>query len=244
MLRMTIDGAPLQPLSARSVVISLLLGLPPGRMSPAELARAGRYFGISASTMRTAVTRAVASGDLERVEGCYVLAERHVVRRRRQDEGVEDAEKPWDGSWEMAVVVVAGRPGPERAALREMFAAHRLAELREGVWTRPANLRRPPTYADDQVLRTFRSQPDQDPVALAAWLWDLTSWSSRGRALVDLLAATERPILKLTAAAHIVRHLTSDPLLPKELLPGDWPGNELRSAYADYQDELRNLAYR
>jgi len=40
----------------------------------------------------------------------------------------------------------------------------------------------------------------------------------------------------------VVRHLTADPLLPGELLPKSWPGPELRSAYAEYQRELRDLA--
>ncbi len=231
----------LAPLPARSVVLSLLLGSHPHRMSPAQLTTAGMHFGIPASTLRVALTRAVAAGDLERVDGDYVLGERHVGRRRRQDEGVEDAEKPWDGTWEMAVVVVAGRPGPDRAALRETLSDHRLAELREGVWTRPANLRRAPTYADDQVLRTFRAEPGQDPVALAASLWDLAGWSGRGRELLELLATTTDPAPRLTVAARIVRHLASDPLLPADQLPRGWPGGDLRSAYAAYQDELRSL---
>ena len=238
---MTTTGTPLKLLPARSVVLSLLLGSHPDRMSPAMLTRAGEHFGIPASTLRVALTRAVAAGDLDRVDGDYVLGERLVQRQRRQDEAVEDAETPWDGSWEMAVVVVAGRPGPERAALRETLGAHRLAELREGVWTRPANLRRPAAYADDPVLRTFRAEPSADPVALAAGLWDLAGWSTRGRELADLLAATTEPAPRLTVAAQVVRHLTSDPLLPVELLPDGWPGSALRAAYADYQEELRGL---
>jgi len=81
----------------------------------------------------------------------------------------------------------------------------------------------------------------QDPAALAASLWDLAGWSARGRALVDRLGQTVDPASRLRVAAHIVRHLTDDPLLPSGLLPRDWPGGALRSAYADYQSELRRL---
>ena len=238
---MTTTEHTLTPLSTRSVMLSLVLGLHPARFSPADLTRAGKYFGISASTLRVALTRAVAAGDLARVDGDYVLGNRHVARRRRQDEAVEDANKSWDGTWEMAVVVVGGRSGPQRAALRDTLAAHRLAELREGVWTRPANLRRTPTYTEDPVLRTFRAEPEQDPLELAAYLWDLAAWSNHGRELANLLATTNEPLPRLTVAAHIVRHLSSDPLLPAGLLPQGWPGGELRVAYAAYQDELRRL---
>lgn len=230
------------PLPARSVVLSLLLGRHPNRMSPAELARAGEYFGIPAPTLRVALTRAVAAGDLRRVEGDYVLGDRLVRRQQRQDEAVEDAGTSWDGSWDMAVVVVSGRSAADRAALRDLLTAHRLAELREGVWARPANLGRPRTYADEPVLATFVSRPDAEPTALAAQLWDLPGWTAEGRRLLALLRDTDAPAGRLAVAAHLVRHLLDDPLLPRELLPVDWPGAELRAAYADYQAELRSLA--
>lgn len=232
----------LRPLAARSVVLSLLLGSHPDRWSAAELTRAGRHFGISAPTLRVALTRAVAAGDLRRLDGDYVLGDRLVARQRHQDEAVEDAETAWEGDWELAVVVVAGRPGPERAALRDRLASARLAELREGVWTRPANLRRPPAYADDPVLRAFRARPGGDDAELAASLWDLDSWATRGRHLLGRLEANLEPALRLAAAARLVRHLASDPLLPADLLPAGWPGPDLRRAYAGYQDELRGIA--
>jgi phenylacetic acid degradation operon negative regulatory protein len=232
----------LKPLPARSVVLSLLLGSHPDRMSPAQLTRAGEHFGIPAATLRVALTRAVAAGDLRRVDGDYVLGNRLIARQRRQDEGVEDAETAWDGSWEMAVVVVTGRTSSERAALREMLAGARLAELREGVWTRPANLRRARTYAADPVLTTFRTHPDDDPAQLARELWDLAHWASEGKALLRRLERTREPAPRLAVAARVVRHLTDDPLLPRQLLPAGWPGEELRATYAAYQEELRGLA--
>ncbi|WP_232221790.1 PaaX domain-containing protein, C- domain protein [Nocardioides sp. J54] len=232
----------LAPLPARSVVLSLLLGSHPHRMSSAELVRAGEHFGVPASTTRVALTRAVAAGDLYREDGDYVLGERLARRQRRQDEAVLDAETPWDGSWELAVVVVAGRPGPERAALRDRLASYRLAELREGVWTRPANLSRPRGYADDPVLRCFTAVPDDDPAAMASGLWDLPAWAATGRELLDALGSTTDPAPRLAVAAQVVRHLAGDPLLPAALLPHGWPAAQMRAAYAGYQAELRALA--
>jgi phenylacetic acid degradation operon negative regulatory protein len=229
------------PLPARSVVLSLLLGSHPDRMSAAALTRAGSHFGIAAATTRVALTRAVAAGDLRRVDGDYALGERLARRQRHQDEAVEDAETDWDGAWEMAVVVVTGRSATERAGLRESLLGQRLAELREGVWTRPANLRRPASYAADPVLETFRATPDGGPAALAGRLWDLAGWADRGRRAMDLLAATPEPARRLAVAAHLVRHLAADPLLPRPLLPAGWPGDALRRAYADYQAELLAL---
>jgi phenylacetic acid degradation operon negative regulatory protein len=231
----------LPPLTARSVVLSLLLGTHPSKMSAGELTGAGRHFGIPPATLRVALSRAVAAGELTRADSDYVLGDRLLARQRRQDEAVDEAALPWDGAWEMAVVVVTGRTGPERAALRERLAGLRMAELREGVWTRPANLRRS-ERAVDPVLSTFRAVPDGEPAALAATLWDLDGWAHEGRDILATLATTTEPARRLSVAAYLVRHLTTDPLLPPALHPAGWPGGDLRAAYADYQRELRDLA--
>ena len=223
-------------------MLSLLLGAHPEPISPSAMTRAGNYFGISASTIRAALSRAVAAGEVERSHAEYVLGDPLVERQRYQMEAIDDAETEWDGDWELAVVSVTGRSGAQRAALRDTMRAHRLAELREGVWTRPANLRRPSEYAADRVLTTFRAVPDGDSVDLAASLWDLGAWSEGGRRLRARLEATTEPAARLAVAAQLVRHLATDPLLPAPLLPVDWPAAELRGAYAAYEAELRRLA--
>lgn len=245
---MPADPSSLPHLSARSVLLSLMLGSHPAVMTSAALVRAGEHFEIPASTVRVALTRAVAAGDLHRVDpstgpgqGAYALGARLARRQQHQDEAVLDAETDWDGSWEMAVVVVTGRTGSERATLRDLLAQHRLAELREGVWTRPANLRRPPGYASDVVLTTFTAQPHDDPAGLAADLWDMKGWADDGRTLLRMFDKAREPVVRLAVAAAVVRHLASDPLLPPALLPPNWPAAAMRSAYAAYQDELRAL---
>jgi phenylacetic acid degradation operon negative regulatory protein len=49
--------------------------------------------------------------------------------------------------------------------------------------------------------------------------------------------ATDVPAGFVVAAA-MVRHLLTDPVLPEELLPADWPGSRLRAAYNDFAAEL------
>lgn len=230
-------------LSARSVALSLLLGSHPDRMSAARLVAAGEHFGVPTPTMRVALTRAVAGGDLVRDGSTYSLGPRLAERQRRQDEAVDAAgvEDAWDGRWAMAVVVVAGRSSSERATLRDALRDARLAELREGVWTRPANLARSAGYRHDSVLRWWSATPEDDPVTLAADLWDLDGWARAGRDLAGRLEATREPAARLAVAAGLVRHLTTDPLLPPPLWPVDWPGPSLRATYCGYQDELRAL---
>jgi phenylacetic acid degradation operon negative regulatory protein len=231
-----------QPLAARSLILSLMLGAYPHQLSPSALTRAGEHFGISASTVRVALTRAVATGDLRREDGNYYLGERLSDRQRRQDEAAEDAERPWNGLWEMAIITATRRSGADRAALRELLTRARMAELREGVWTRPANLRREPPYSAEPVLSCFDARPQDDPAKLASTLWAIPAWADRARSLLSEFDSSEEPATRFAAAAHLVRHLATDPLLPKELLPSGWPGDALRQAYAGYQTELSELA--
>lgn len=206
-------------------------------MSAADLVRAGAHLGIAEPTLRVALTRAVASGDLVRADGEYALGNRLVERQRRQDESVQNASEQWDGRWEQAVVVEAGRSAADRAALRAMLSQAHLSELREGVWMRPAN-RGDRDLPDDRAVARFVVERVDDPVGLAARLWDLGGWAAQGRMLLAELAATGAPAMRLSIAADLVRHLLDDPLLPAQLLPTDWPGEQLRSTYAAYQDEL------
>ena len=44
--------------------------------------------------------------------------------------------------------------------------------------------------------------------------------------------------MTFASAAGMVRHLLTDPVLPDQLLPGDWPGDALRTAYMNFAAEL------
>ena len=79
---------------------------------------------------------------------------------------------------------------------------------------------------------------DDAPVQLAGQLWDLPGWASAGHRLLDEIASAADVPSRFVAAAAIVRHLLTDPTLPAELLPADWPGAGLRAAYHDFAAEL------
>ncbi|BBH17561.1 hypothetical protein Back2_18480 [Nocardioides baekrokdamisoli] len=236
-----VDPSLLQPLSARSIVLSLLLGAHPPQMHVRHLLLASEQFGVSESALRVALTRMASAGELERNDGVYRLNARLLERQRRQDEAISSRTVPWNGDWEQVVVMASGRTAADRAQLRTDLTRLRLAELREGVWMRPANLDRP--WPDDLAqLARFTVRPAGGASDLAATLWDLPSWAATGRALLTHFVDAADPLVRLTAAAAMVHHLTSDPVLPAELLPAEWPGGELRETYAAYQTEVIALA--
>lgn len=227
-------------LSARSALLSLLLGAPGEGLTAQQLVRCGEHLGISEATVRVALSRAVAAGELTRSETTYRLGEQLLARRRRQEE--QDALVAWDGAWEVVVVTAVGRSSRDRSTTRTRLARARLAELREGVWMRPANLARSPGAGADDPLRLLRTEPVADPAGLAAELWDLEGWAASARDALALLERTAEPPRRLSVAAGLVRLLATDPLLPTVLLPPDWPAARARARYAAYQAELQAVA--
>lgn len=224
-------------MTARSVVLSVLLGAHPAWAPAADLVRLTGDFGIREATLRVALTRMVGAGDLVRSRDGYRLSDRLLARQRRQDAAIDPRRLPWDGRWTMLVVTSVGAEARERAALRTTLHNKRFGELREGVWLRPANVA---TDLADHVADRVRvmSARDDDPVDLAARLWRLPEWMADARGLLaDMTAATDMPG-RFGVAAAMVRHLLTDPVLPDELLPPDWPGEALRVAYHEFAAEL------
>ncbi|MHB9864355.1 PaaX family transcriptional regulator C-terminal domain-containing protein [Streptomyces sp. YIM S03343] len=227
-----------RPLSARSVVLSLLLGTHPPELPVRDLVRRVEPFGVAGSALRAALSRMVAAGDLVRTDGVYGLSERLLARQRRQDDAVHPRTRPWDGDWELVVVTATGRGPAERADLRARLTAHRLAELREGVWLRPTNLIRPTPPELGPAVRHFTTRPTEPDAQLAAVLWPLDAWAATARALLARIADAAGPADRFTVLAAAVRHLLADPVLPPGLLPADWPGGALRERYTTHRREL------
>ncbi|NMO03132.1 PaaX domain-containing protein, C- domain protein [Gordonia sp. TBRC 11910] len=232
------DAAPPRRLSARSAILSALLGAHPGEATTKGIIAIGAGLGYSASTVRVALTRMVAAGDLERTDGVYRLARRLVERQRRQDEALEPAWTEWTGRWRMVVVTTPALDAAERVATREALLCNHFGELREGVWMRPDNLAFVVGPVLAERVRMFATMPDADSVELARELFDPTSWADLARKLLAELDAASSLAERFVAAAAVVGHLLRDPLLPAELCPQPWPGELLRAAYRDFRDEF------
>lgn len=230
-------------MTARSVVLSVLLGAHPASASVAELVRLTADFDIKEATLRVALTRMVGAGDLVRSDDGYRLSDRLLTRQRRQDDALNTATRAWSGEWVVLVITAIGTDPRTRASLRTALQQARFGELREGVWLRPNNLVSPnnvdgvvPDEISDRV-RVMHAR-DDDPAGLVGQLWDLPKWSVAGEQLLaDMAAADDIPTRFMTAAG-IVRHVLTDPVLPEELLPADWPGGRLRIAYENFAKQL------
>jgi len=228
-------AGPGRRLTARSVVLSVLLGAHPAWATAAELLRLTSDFGIREPTMRVALTRLVSGGDLLRSHDGYRLSDRLLARQRRQDEALHPVTRDWDGTWITVIVTAVGADARTRGALRTALQDNRFGELREGVWMRPDTLDPVvPAVARGRV-RVLRAH-DDNPAELAGQLWDLRGWSKTGHRLLREMTAAKDVPGRFAIAAAMVRHLLADPVLPAGLLPADWPGDRLRVVYAEFAD--------
>src|SRR5271165_2165732 len=174
-------------MTARSVVLSVLLGAHPAWASAGELIRLTSDFGIREPTLRVALTRMVSAGDLIRSADGYRLAERLLARQRRQDDAMRPRLRAWHGSWTTLIVTSVGTEPRTRAALRTTLYNKRFGELREGVWMRPDNLE---LDLDARLRARVRIVQARDgaPDELAGQLWDLPSWARIGHRLLAEMA--------------------------------------------------------
>lgn len=249
-------NAPGRPLTARSVLLSLLLGNDPPRSPVSSLVRTAELFGIAEGTARTALSRMAAAGEVGRTDdGWYELRSSALLaRQQRQRESRSASTRTWTRhGWIQAVVVADGpRSAADRAASRRRMLQDRLGELREGVWMRPDNLGDLDDLRardlDGTELQWFEVGPVDDAGALTRRLWDLPAWSARARELVDDMRRLHESLARLDHAvlaagfvtsADVLRHLQHDPLLPPELWPTGWPGATLRATYDEYDATYR-----
>lgn len=246
-MRRNIDGG--RALTARSVLLSVLLGSDPPRLPVLLLVRTTQLFGIAEGTTRTALSRMAAAGEVTAHGAAYELTGPGLLRRQeRQTSSRLGVTREWDRRWVQAVTGVDGRrSAAERATVRQALSAARLAELREGVWLRPDNL---DERRGVDGARWFTVDTDDDPVTLAARLWDLDAWSTTA---TDLVRSMDRLVGPLedgdrraladgfVLSAAVLRHFQADPLLPAALLPERWPGDALRREYDRYDRAYRSV---
>jgi phenylacetic acid degradation operon negative regulatory protein len=223
---------------------SALLGMDPPELPVAQLVRLTGLFGISENRARVALSRMVGAGEATSDgAGRYRLTGHLAARQTRQSVSRAGITTDYDGSWWLAVVTTTGSTAQVRGTRRRALTYARLAELREGVWMRPANVAVPlPDSLDGDVELMTAVPPDAE--LLAGRLWDLSGWArhaSELQAALDALPPESpealAPGFELSAA--VLRHLQADPLLPAQLQPPQWPGTRLRETYDDWDTRYR-----
>ena len=229
------------------MLASALLGESPPALPVRRLVRVAALFGINENRARVALSRMVARGEVvSDGAGTYALTGRLLDRAGRLAVSRAGTTAPYDGSWHVVCVMATGDAPSARRERRASLRAARLAELRDGTWLRPANLDVDLDAALATSVVRFTAEPAEDPVALAASVFDLAGWARRAERLCGELALVDLGGPRSLAVgferdAEVLRHLQRDPLLPDDLLPRQWPGAELRSRFAAFDAAYREL---
>jgi phenylacetic acid degradation operon negative regulatory protein len=238
-----------RPLSPRSLIGSLLLGMRPPRIPAGRLVEWCALFGVAEGTARVALSRMVDRGELTTSDGVYELAGPLRERQPAQEWSLAPNLSSWNGEWLLGVVRAGSRTAGERSALREAGRRLRMVELRDGLWTRPDNLPRAALPTDawqtaDSQCAWWRARPDADGVATSAHLFHVEAWAARARMLEGRLVSSTSAVAggdgpaiadAFVVGAAALAHVRADPLLPSELCGKEWPGDALRAAYREYQ---------
>jgi phenylacetic acid degradation operon negative regulatory protein len=252
------------PPRARSLIVTVwgdTLAPHGGEVWLSTLIRLLEPFGVNERLVRTSVFRLARDGWLEaRARGRrtrYRLtpdgARRFSLAYRRV---YTPPSRPWDGTWDVALVPAGAATAAERARLRDDLAWNGFAALAPGVFGRPS----PPAGAEDSAIAwpprllrfAARDLPDANGASLAARVdeaWALPALAVLYRAFIGRFRALARAFDARVAPspehAFVVRTLLvhgyrrarlRDPQLPPELLAPDWPGV---AAYALCRDIYR-----
>lgn len=236
-----------------------------GRGSQAPVAGLVRLLdpvGIQAPAVRTAISRMVSEGWLEPVRLSSGRGYRATSRTIRWLDDVSarvyrSDDRTWDGHWHLALVEPPG-PRPDRNRLRADLGFVGYAELTPHTWVSPF-----PRAELDEVLsragataRLIRADRIE-PSPITAW--DLpglaaayaTFMTEADEVLMGLSMGVESGTgpdsadadqIAFSARFRLVhewrKFLFTDPGLPDELLPADWPG---RAAAELFASEARRL---
>ena len=194
-------------------------------------------------------------------ETVYRPTDQQRAVRRGVEERLAQRLQPWDGRWRMVIYSVPETDRAARERVRRTLARHGFGMLAAATWisaqeaaleeVRAALATEPLSRLD--VLRASLADADLpagDP-ELAARCWDLTALAAEyrelGGELRRLLAAQPVGAAALWAHLHVRRErralLARDPVLPPELRPGRWPGQDASQLWDDIEGPLSRAAH-
>jgi phenylacetic acid degradation operon negative regulatory protein len=229
--------------TAKSLILDLLSTLAGGTMPVSALVRAGELFGIAENSLRVALARLVAAGQVERDErGRYRMGrqaapiDRRVTSWRRISERI----RPWADRWVGVHTGAVSARASDRQVQRRERALRFLGfgELSPGLSVRPDNLKGGipairtelaslGVEAGVLVFEIDALDPATD--ARARGLWDVAGLCSGYRQSLSDIEASERHLQSVTEeeamvesfllGGRVIRQLVLDPLLPEPILP-------------------------
>ncbi|HEX5958479.1 MAG TPA: phenylacetic acid degradation operon negative regulatory protein PaaX, partial [Hyphomicrobiaceae bacterium] len=200
-------------------------------------------FGVEPGLVRTAISRLVADGWFERTrigkQSYYRLSAARAFELEAATSRIyRGAEPAWSGEFEVAILTTGDTA--ERAARRERMLREGYGQAAANVMVRPkagATSDSPASLVSDAVAMVTHPQSAENARALAQACWQLNALDAAYR---DFLKAFGPVADEIEAGARLAdaqafqlrtllihdwrRIVLRDPLLPRAMLPEDWPG--------------------
>jgi phenylacetic acid degradation operon negative regulatory protein len=225
-------------------------------------------FGVSEAAARTALSRMVKHGLLEpsragRKTGYRPSARSDTVLNDTLHRIVSfgGEERDWDGSWSVVLVDDDRLSRSLRDAVRARMEWLGFARLVDGFWLAPWDRHAAALeelgklgVVDDVTTLTARVPDELPGPRRPEEAWDLVqldreyrAFLAEARRLQDALAAgvldpAEALVHRTGLTDEWIALIGSDPDLPRDLLPGDWPRSEAREVFFDTHDALGERA--
>ncbi len=233
-----------------------------GAARVAALVRLLEPLGVAAPAVRTAVSRMVKQDWLRpvRIEEApgYALTDR--ADRRLGEAAARiyrtDGSAQWDGRWHV-VVPQRSAQRATRERVRNGLAYLGYAPVGDGTWiaARPSPELTALLEAEDLQAERFSARHQGDDTELVRRAWDLQAvgraysrWLADARSMMSSLPATPTDEQAFAARSRLVhewrKFLFTDPGLPRDLLPADWPGDDAAHFFDDHAAALYPAASR
>jgi phenylacetic acid degradation operon negative regulatory protein len=224
--------------------------------------------GVGEAAARAALSRLARRGSLEGTKlgrnTAYRIAAGSVADARAQGRRMlkfGSGPSPWDRQWTCVVFSIPESDRRRRPALRQRLRELQLGPLFDGFWITP----RAPLAAIDRSLTelgvtdaaVFRVSEVPRPAGVDLLsAWDLQALRAEYQGLIDQLEPVvdkvhdqaipdrEALVVRVEACARWRTLAFTDPGLPAELLPSDWPQRRARELFVEVYNGLGPAAER
>lgn len=249
-----IDARPGSTTSLLRTVIGLYLRPLGGRITSAALVRLAEDLGIPAARARTAVTRLKKHGLLMASGGDLVLNPAAIPMLERGDRRIFAVRSMHAGDeWMLVSATIPETRRDLRHQLRRRLQYLGAGAVSAGLWILPGHLDAEVADLLDEIgarafATLFRTADPRPPVPLAqaasSW-WDLDALRAEHERFLasvgDLdLSAPFAAYTRLLDSWRVLPY--TDPGLPAELLPDDWPGARSVEAFQRLRAGLADAA--
>lgn len=198
---------------------------------------------IKNSTLRSELYRFLKTGEIEKIVDkkgrvCYRLTAPGQERFERLFPLSKLSSKPWDKKWRIVIFDIEEKNKSIRNSLRRKLMSLGFAKLQESVYITPLDvladfrefLRNENLYGEVMAFEAGEVF-ETDPKIIAKYVWGLSDLNNKYQKLLEEANWMERNGTaeeKQKVRDSFFRILSEDPMLPKELLPDGWLGEEAR----------------